>query len=315
MNRRGFVVAASAALFCRARPAWSGEGRVATVVGTTAVVCKLARAVLPAGVQLVQILPTGFDPERFTPRPGDLPLMASGDLLLRAGAGFDDWAMTLARRVQRADLAASSIDLSKNVPLLEVKGRAVEASDGHAHGAANPHWWLDPVNAKSAVASIAAAILATDPTREGELSSRLDSFNAALDGALLRWSAALAPYANRPVLAYHNSFPYLARRFRLDIAATVEAREGVSPGPARLAEIASIARTRNVRLLLVEQADPGELTPALTRAASLIPVPLPSNGETEGDSYVAMMDALVTRLADAFAKSDEIPRQGGDALP
>jgi ABC-type Zn uptake system ZnuABC Zn-binding protein ZnuA len=142
--------------------------------------------------------------------------MASGDLLLRAGAGFDDWAMTLARRVQRADLAASSIDLSKNVPLLEVKGRAVEASDGHAHGAANPHWWLDPVNAKSAVASIAAAILAADPTREAELSARLDSFNAALDAALLRWSAALAPYANRPVLAYHNSFPYLARRFRRD---------------------------------------------------------------------------------------------------
>jgi hypothetical protein len=30
---------------------------------------------------------------------------------------------------------------------------------------------------------------------------------------------------------------------------------------------------------------------------------LPSNGETPDDSYVAMMDVLVARLADAFAKA------------
>ncbi|GIL38863.1 periplasmic solute-binding protein [Rhodospirillales bacterium TMPK1] len=255
---------------------------------------------MPDGV--VQLLPTGFDPERFTPRPGDLAVMQSGDLLLRAGAGFDDWATLLARRVQRADLATASVDLSRGIALLEVKGRAVEASDGHAHGSANPHWWLDPVNAKTAVASIAAALLAADPAREAVLSARLDAFNASLNAGLARWSAALAPYANQPVLAYHNSFPYLARRFRLDIAATVELREGVSPGPARLAEIADIARSKHVRLLLVEQADPGQLTPALTRAAALTPVALPSNGEAPGETYVAMMDALVARLADAFAK-------------
>lgn len=301
VTRRGFVATASAALLCSAVPARSAALR--TVVATTNVVCRLARAVLPANVELVQLLPTGLDPEQFTPRPSDLPRMARGDLLLRAGAGLDDWATSLARRVERPDLAAASVDLSRGVPLLEVKGRAVEASDGHAHGSANPHWWLDPTNARIAVASIVGALLAADPACEAELSAKLDAFNVALDAGLARWTQALAPYANQPVLAYHNSFPYLARRFRLEIVATVEAREGVPPGPARLAEIVELARARNARLLLLEASDPGALSPALVRAASLTAVTLPGNGESDGDGYVAMMDVLVERLAGAFAKA------------
>ncbi len=206
--------------------------------------------------------------------------MASGDLLLRAGAGFDDWATVLARRVQRADPRRVERRSQPRVPLLEVKGRAVEASDGHAHGSANPHWWLDPVNAKTAIASIAAAVLAADPSSEASLSARLDAFNAALDVALVRWTASLAPYAGIQCSPITTASPIWPGVSASTSHATVELREGVSPGPARLAEIADLARTRNVRLLLVEQSDPGELTPALMRATSLIPVPLPSNGET-----------------------------------
>jgi ABC-type Zn uptake system ZnuABC Zn-binding protein ZnuA len=143
-----------------------------------------------------------------------------------------------------------------------------------------------------------------DPAREAELAPLLSAHNARIDAAMAKWSAALAPYAGRPVIAYHNAFPYLARRFRLDVIATVEEREGVSPGPARLAKIAALAKERRAGLLLVEAGDPGQLTPTLTRAAELTPVALPTNGEATGDGdYVALMEVIVTRLAEAFAKA------------
>ena len=42
--------------------------------------------------------------------------------------------------------STDNLDLSTQMALLEVQGRSVEPQTGHAHGSANPHYWLDPAN-------------------------------------------------------------------------------------------------------------------------------------------------------------------------
>ena len=40
-----------------------------------------------------------------------------------------------------------------------------------------------------------------------------------------------------PIVAYHNSWPYFARRFRLDFVGFIETKPGVPPSPSHLAGI------------------------------------------------------------------------------
>ena len=48
------------------------------------------------------------------------------------------------RRVHRG--GAGYVDASLGIPLLEVQGpqHRCDRQRGHAHGSANPHYWLDP---------------------------------------------------------------------------------------------------------------------------------------------------------------------------
>ena len=65
------------------------------------------------------------------------------------------------------------------------------------------------------------------------------AFLARLDGKLADWEATLAALRGVPLVAYHNSWAYFARRFRLDFIGFVEPKPGVPPSPAHLASLIS----------------------------------------------------------------------------
>ncbi len=59
-----------------------------------------------------------------------------------------------------------------------------------------------------------------------------------------------------PIVAYHNSWPYFARRFRLDFVGFIELKPGVPPSPAHLAGIVRTMRARGVRIVVREPHEP-----------------------------------------------------------
>ena len=62
----------------------------------------------------------------------------------------------------------------------------------------------------------------------------------------------MAPFAGARLIAYHNSWPYFARRFRLDVIAFIEPKAGVSPSPAHLAQLIAEGRKADARAILHE---------------------------------------------------------------
>src|ERR1700687_3781893 len=150
------------------------------VVATTADLAALAAAVGGDLVEVETIVPPGSDPEAFEPRPGDLDKVRHADVLFRVGLGYDYWLDRLAgqtadKRLMRGGEAY--VDASAGIPLLEIRGQSVVNEGGHAHGVANPHYWLDPENAAIITAGIAEALARRAPaqaprplgTREGLL--------------------------------------------------------------------------------------------------------------------------------------------------
>ena len=115
------------------------------------------------------------------------------------------------------------------------------------------------------------------------------------------WEARLARLRSMPIIAYHNSWPYFARRFRLDFADFLEVKPGVPPTPSHLAGIIQTMRARDVRMIVREPHEPERdvgFVAAKTGASTVVLAAsvgaLPSAAD-----YISLFETDVTALIEA----------------
>ncbi len=110
----------------------------------------LAAAVAGESASVASIVPAGADAEAYGPRPGDVEKLQRADVVVRVGLGYDYWLDRLLAQSANAQVMRGGdgyVDASAGIPLLDVRSASVANDSGHSHGAANPHYWLDPHNA------------------------------------------------------------------------------------------------------------------------------------------------------------------------
>jgi ABC-type Zn uptake system ZnuABC Zn-binding protein ZnuA len=278
------------------------------VLATTSDMASLGRAVIGELGQVEQMIPPATDAEAFEPKPTDFAKLKAASIIVRIGLGYDHWLDKLL--AMHGDDAVNRggrgyVDASLGIPLLEVKGRSLDTNsrDGHAHGLANPHYWLDPMNAELVTGGIAEALIRLAPQSTNTIIAHRDRFLAQLKTRLADWEKQLGPYRGARLIAYHNTWPYFARRFRLDIVDVIEVKEGVAPSPARLAKLAAIIREQKVRAILHEPFEPDDASQLLARRTGAAVLKLaPSVGSLPQISdYFALFDYNVATLARALS--------------
>src|SRR5262249_26049304 len=119
------------------------------IVATTSDLAQLAVAVGENLVSVETLVPPASDAEAFEPRPGDLGKLRRADIVVRVGLGYDGWLDKLLFETGNAQVmrgAAGYVDGSVGIPLLDVRSQSIANDSGHAHAAANPHYWLEPQN-------------------------------------------------------------------------------------------------------------------------------------------------------------------------
>lgn len=275
------------------------------VVATTTDLAALVAAVGGNVVTVESIVPPGVDPEAFEPRPGDLGKLRRADLLVRVGLGYDYWLDALVKQTGEKRLlrgGEANLDASAGIPLLEIRGQSVVNEGGHAHGVANPHYWLDPENAITITAGIAEALVRIAPGQREKIVANRAGFLSQLETRRARWSQTLAPFAGSKLIAYHNSWPYFARRFRLDVIAFIEPKAGVAPSPAHLARVIAEGRKAQARAIVHEPYEPEDASRFVAGKLAIPVVRLAvSVGGIEGTSdYLALFDYNVATLAKAL---------------
>ncbi len=271
------------------------------VAATTSDLTSLAEAIGGDKVRVAALVPLRTDAEAFEPRPNHLALLRNAGLVLRVGLGYDEWLDKLLQQNGDPKLlrgGIGNIDASIGIPLLEVQGRSVEAVTGHPHGTANPHYWLDPANAETITAAIAEGLIQVMPEETDTFIANRDRFLVLLKERVVRWTEAMVPFRGSPVVAYHNSWPYFARRFHLDIVEVIEPKEGIAPSPARLATVAATMRARRVRAILQEEFVPDDAAQLLARKTNAAVVVLaPSVGAvSQASDYLSLFDYDIDAL-------------------
>ncbi len=248
----------------------------------------LAVAVGGDAIRATHLVPAGVDVEAYQPRPQDVAALRGADVVIRVGVDYDLW---LDRFVRRD--APGSVDASADVALLDVRAGGIGPGDGHAHGRGNPHYWLDPANAEMITGTLLEAFARLDPANARRYEANRSAFLATLHARMAEWSRLLKP---QTLVAYHDTWPYFARRFRLRFAGIVEPRPGVPASPAHLA---SLARLQGVAAVVREPHEAARDADFLARRLGARVVILASSvgAVPEARDYLSLIDYNVRALA------------------
>jgi ABC-type Zn uptake system ZnuABC Zn-binding protein ZnuA len=285
-----------------------GAGGPLPIVTTTTDLKALVEAVGGDRVAVESLAPPLVDPHAVEVKPGQLARLRDATLLVRVGLDHEPWLRRALATVGDAGPALGGprdLDASRGVELIQTETPRLreDRATPHLHGFGNPHYWLDPENARPITAAIQAALTRLSSADRERFEDNRRRFLERLAAGLARWQAALAPRRGARLVAMHDTWPYFAARFGLTIAATVEPTPGVPPSPAALGALVEQMRAAGVRVLVAEPYASAALVRQVAdksggRAVTLVPS---VGGDAGAGDYLAMFDLNVRRLADALA--------------
>jgi ABC-type Zn uptake system ZnuABC Zn-binding protein ZnuA len=276
-----------------------------SVVTTTNTLRSLVEAVGRGRVDVTSLVPPGIDAEEYQPKPQDILKLKNARMLVRVGLDYDLWVDRLVAQAKNEQISRAGfgyVDASVNITVLELRGISVGPNAGHSHGSGNPHYWLDPKSAEIITGNIADALAKMDQAHAEAYAEDRAEFLNRLTRKLSEWDAKLVPVRNIPLVAYHNSWPYFARRFRLSFIGFLETKPGISPSPSHLADIIHEMRVAHAGFLVREPQEPErDLSFVAKQTGAAIVTLATSVGDLPGtEDYISMFDTDIESLLTAL---------------
>ena len=136
------------------------------VVATTPDLAALAREIGGDAVEVKALAKPTEDPHFVDAKPSHIVTLNRADVMIEGGAELEiGWLPALlesARNDKIAPGAPGRISASQGVRMLEIP-TSFDRAHGDVHALGNPHFLLDPINAKLIVAQIANHLSQVDP--------------------------------------------------------------------------------------------------------------------------------------------------------
>lgn len=276
------------------------------VVATTPDLASIAAEIGGDRISLTTLAKPTEDPHFVDAKPSLILKLNRADAVIEGGAELETgWLPRLLDQARNAKLAAGTpghISAARGVPLKEIP-TSLDRSQGDIHAAGNPHYLMDPLNARIVARNICEAFCALD-TKSGETyRANLKQFTDALDAKLVEWQKTLEPFKGQQVVAYHNSWLYFGDRFGLKIDLFLEPKPGVPPTPKHLVDVILKMKQDKVHVILVDpylNRRTAETVAAKTDATVVDVAQFPGAIKGTEGGYIALLDYLVNSIAKAL---------------
>ena len=275
-------------------PADGDDDRV-SVVASVYPLAEAARRIGGDAVRVVELTPPGVEPHDLELAPDDIEAIATADVVLYAGGGFQP-------AVEDALGEASGVlaDVTAGVRSLPPP-----PDDEASELAADPHVWLDPARFVTIAARVEDAL--TDATgADGRFAEAARSFERELDALDAAFRAGLATCESRLLVVSHAAFGYLADAYDLEQQAISGLSPEAEPDPQRLAELEQLVTSEGVGTVFVEElVSPavGETLAAEAGITTAVLDPLEGLSQAKldaGEDYLSVMRANLEVLRDGL---------------
>jgi zinc/manganese transport system substrate-binding protein len=296
-----FALGLALATVVAARPA----AAKLVVVTTTQDPAALTRAVGGDRVDVTALAKGYQDPHFLEAKPSFMVKLNRADLVVIIGldleAGYLSALLAGARNDHIMPGQKGFLDLGTVIQPMEVVPLA-DRGQGDIHPNGNPHYWLDPENGRLMARAIAARLGELDPDGKADYAKNLAGFEKKLDEKEKDWSARMQPLSGQPVITYHRSWSYFARRYNLSVIDFIEPKPGIPPTPAHTLEVIRTVQSKGLKLILMENFYDRRVPDFIAEktSAHVVVVPNSVGGEDGVDTYFDLLDRITGELAKAF---------------
>lgn len=242
------------------------------------------------------------DPHFAVAKPSMIRRVYRADLLLVIGVDMEiGWLPPLLQSARNNRVLPGNpgyLDLSQSVSLLgQVKGPITRAM-GDVHGKGNPHYWLDPRNGIRIAKMIAKRLGQLNPEHASDYQTNFEIFEKAISKKINEWRIALHYLKNKPVIAYHTSFVYLADAFGFNIVDEVEPKPGIAPSASSLSNLISNIKKEQIELLIIEPYYERRSALYLNEQTEIRVAIVPQSVGAQSDiqTYIELFDSIVKVL-------------------
>ncbi len=312
------------------------------IVTTTTDLASIARSIAGEHASVRSICSGREDPHFMQGKPSYIVMARDADLWIRVGMdleiGWEPPILDGARNMAIREGGPRHIDASERILRLGVPSTKITRAMGDVHPQGNPHYWLDPLNARIVAKSIADRLSRLAPEYAGDFQKNLTLFRESLDEqmfgkelvakvggarlwglnlkgeldaflsapnmekALGGWLGRMRPFRGQKIVTYHRSWIYFANRFNLKIGAELEPKPGIPPSPSHLAAVIERVKTEKIKVIVLEpyySRKSADLVASKT-GARVVVCPISVGGQPDTEDYPALIDLIVNRISKAF---------------
>jgi len=224
------------------------------VVATLPDFGSLAREIGGDKIDIVVLAKATEDPHFVDARPSFVVSLRNADVLIDGGAELEiGWLPPLLQNARNPKIEVGKpgrIQASQGIRLMNVPTNVTRAA-GDVHALGNPHFTVDPIIAKAIAQHIAQSFSAIDSANAASYNANYKKFEATINAKLQGWGAILLPFQGQHVAAYHDSWPYFAHRFGLNIDVFLEPKPGIPPSPSHLTEVIGQMKSQQIKAIIV----------------------------------------------------------------
>jgi zinc/manganese transport system substrate-binding protein len=279
------------------------------VVATTPEYGAIAAVIGGDKATVVTLAKPTEDPHFVDAKPSHIVTLNRADVLIEGGAELETgWLPPLLDGARNAKIAAGSpahIRASEGIQLLDVPA-VLDRSQGDIHAAGNPHFMMDPSSARVVAQHVADTFCGLDAGSCSLYKANLAGFLSRLDAKTAEWAGQLAPFKGTPIVTYHPTWRYFAKRFGLVSDLYLEPKPGIPPSPPHLAEVMAAMNAQKIHVVLVEpfqSRKTAEAVAARTGAVVVDVCQFPGGLPGTQNDYIALMDADVKAIVAGLASA------------
>jgi len=276
------------------------------------------------------------------PKPSFIKALSQCDLYIQAGMDLEiGWAAAILQNARNGAVSPGGrgfLDASSVITPLEIPTGPVDRSMGDVHPLGNPHYLVDPLNGLRVARLIRDKLIELRPGRKSYFVERYASFKRKLGEALVGaalarkydveklallfergrleaflrgqgeasllggWLGLMLPYYGTKAVDDHNTWPYFARRFGIQVIGHLEPKPGVPPTTSHLRALVEQMRAEGVKAVLAAPYyDPRHAQFISEHTGARVVNLAHQVGGREGTGdYLSMIDYDVRQLAAAL---------------
>jgi len=172
-------------------------------------------------------------------------------------------------------------------------------------GVIDPHFWLDPGNAKLMVDEIVRKLSGADKSHAARFGANGAALKLKLDALTAELSAKLAPVKSVPYIVFHDGYQYFEKRFGLNAIAAITPSPDRAPGARKINQIrAKISSEKVVCVFTEPQFQPAIVKTIIsnTTARQAVLDPLGADIADGPAAYATLLRALANSLVSCLGK-------------